>query len=66
MKIQDKPTGRRSFIKESMTGLVGAAFMPFLLKSKERNVLTQTGKEHWTSPSSTARSMRYCGEDRGR
>jgi predicted aldo/keto reductase-like oxidoreductase len=45
MNIQDKPTGRRSFLKKSMTSLVGAAFLPSLLKSKERNVLTQTGKK---------------------
>jgi predicted aldo/keto reductase-like oxidoreductase len=45
MNSQDKPSGRRSFLKKSMTGLVGAAFLPSLLKSKERNVLTQTGKK---------------------
>ncbi len=45
MKIQDKPTGRRSFIKKSMAGLMGAAFMPSILRRRDRNVLIQTGKE---------------------
>ena len=45
MNSQDKPSGRRSFIKKSVTSLVGAAFLPSLLKSRERNVLTQSGKK---------------------
>jgi len=45
MNIPDKPSGRRSFIKKSMTGLMGAAFLPSFLKSRERNVLTQSGKK---------------------